>query len=119
MRIEDFVKKSILQDERNVFDESNVDDSIPVVLKEFYQKANPVDVEITMDGNAIRFVPVGELSDVQLEYQLGDERFVFATCNGDPIYVYMEKIYTCCHGTSEFSDEFIAGDFSLFLDMID
>ena len=119
MIIEDFVKKSIMQDKRNVFEEASLDESIPSILKEFYQKANPVDVEITMNGNAIRMVPAAELADIQCDYQLGDERFVFATCNGDPIYVYMNKIYTCCHGTSEIDDELMAEDFSLFLDMID
>ena len=60
----------------------------PEVLKEFYQQANPVDVEVTMDGNAVRFVPADELETIQSDYSMGKERFVFATCNGDPIYVY-------------------------------
>lgn len=119
MLIEDFVKKSIKQDKRNVFEETSADDNLPNVLKEFYQKANPVDVEITMDGNAVRFIPVDELSDIQMDYALGDERFIFATCNGDPIYVYKDKIYTCCHGTSKLEGELLAEEFSLFLALID
>lgn len=119
MLVEDFIKKSILQDKRNIFGKASSDGSIPNILKEFYKKANPVDVEITMGGNVIRFVPVDELSDVQHNYKLGDERFVFATCNGDPIYVYMNKIYTCCHGINEIDDELVADNFSLFLDLID
>lgn len=119
MEIEDFVKKSIKQDKRNVFEEAGIEESIPGILRAFYQKANPIDVEITMDGNAIRFISADELSDIQLDYPLGNERFVFATCNGDPIYVYKNKIFTCCHGTNKIEDELIAEDFNLFLDMID
>ena len=91
----------------------------PEVLKEFYQQANPVDVEVTMDGNAVRFVPADELETIQSDYSMGKERFVFATCNGDPIYVYDKKIYTCCHGTRKIKDELMAENFAAFLDLID
>lgn len=50
---------------------------------------------------------------------MGKERFVFATCNGDPIYVYDKKIYTCCHGTRKIKDELMAENFAAFLDLID
>ena len=119
MLIEDFVKKSIEQDKRNVFEEANLDDNLPTSIRVFYQNANPVDVEITMDGNAVRFIPADELEDSQMDYSLGDEKFIFATCNGDPIYVYEDKIYTCCHGISKVKDELMAEDFYSFLDLID
>lgn len=119
MLIEDFVKRSMEQDSRNIFEKSEVEDFLPNTLKEFYQKANPVDVEITMDGNAVKFIPMDELEDSQEDYSLGDDRFIFATCNGDPIYVYVEKIYTCCHGVGTIEDELLAADFLSFLDLID
>lgn len=46
---------------------------------------------MTMDGNAVRFVPADELETIQSDYSMGKERFVFATCNGDPIYVYDKR----------------------------
>ena len=67
-----------------------------------------------MDCNAIRFIPMDELEDIQDDYSIGEERFVFATCNGDPIYVYCGEIYTCCHGTSKIDDELMAEDISFF-----
>ena len=119
MLIQDFVKRAIEQDERNYFEETVVEKFVPNELKEFYQKANPVDAEITMDGNAVRFIPMSELEDFQAEYSLGKSRFAFASCNGDPIYVYEEKIYTCCHGIGKVKDELMANSLSLFMDMID
>ena len=70
-------------------------------------------------GNAVRFVPADELETIQSDYSMGKERFVFATCNGDPIYVYDKKIYTCCHGTRKIKDELMAENFAAFLDLID
>lgn len=119
MKVEDFVKKSIEQDKRNVFEEVKVDEFVPDILKELYQKANPVDVEITMDGNVVSFISMDELEDSQSDYSLGDARFVFASCNGDPIYVYDGKIYTCCHGTDKVDDELMADNLSMFFDLID
>ena len=119
MIIEDFVKKSMEQDNRNIFEETEVNEFLPSCIKDFYQKANPIDVEITMDGNTVRFIPADELEDTQSDYSIGNERFIFATCNGDPIYVYEGKIYTCCHGISKIDDELMAENFSSFLDLID
>ena len=119
MSIDDFVRSAIKQDKRNVFEKTKLLSTCPEVLKEFYQQANPVDVEVTMDGNAVRFVPADELETIQSDYSMGKERFVFATCNGDPIYVCDKKIYTYCHGTRQIKDELIAENFAAFLDLID
>ena len=119
MRIDDFVRKAIKQDKRNIFEKTKPISSVPKALKEFYQQANPVDVEVTMDGSVVKFVPADELEMIQSEYSMGEERFVFATCNGDPIYVCNEKVYTCCHGTSKIKDELMAENFASFLDLID
>ena len=65
MSIDDFVRSAIKQDKRNVFEKTKLLSTCPEVLKEFYQQANPVDVEVTMDGNAVRFVPADELETIQ------------------------------------------------------
>ena len=119
MLINDFVERAIEQDGRNIFEKTKLHSDIPEEIRAFYQQANPLDVEITMDGNAVKFVPANELETTQSEYSMGNERFVFATCNGDPIYVYGGRIYTCCHGTGRIKDELMADDFSSFLDLID
>lgn len=119
MLIEDFVERAIEQDKRNIFKAADLNVLVPDSIKEFYQRANPIDVEVTMDGNAVKFIPAAELRERQKEYLLGDEKFIFATCNGDPIYVYENKIYTCCHGAGRIEDELLAENFALFLDLID
>ena len=70
MLIDDFVRSAIKQDKRNVFEKTKLLSTCPEVLKEFYQQANPVDVEVTMDGNAVRFVPADELETIQSDYSM-------------------------------------------------
>ena len=120
MTIQAFVKKAIQQDQRNVFGESEeVLDLIPEELNEFYSKANPLDVEINIDGNSVKMYPMDELKSLQEDYSLEDGCFVFATCNSDPIFVYEGKIYTCYHGSKDSEKEFMADDFDSFMEMID
>ena len=56
MENKEFVNIAIHQDKRNIFREylGSVE-IIPNELKEFFKKYNPVDVEVTMDGNVIHF----------------------------------------------------------------
>lgn len=61
-------------------------------MKEFYQQANPVDVEVTMDGNAVRFVPADELETIQSDYSMGKERFVLRLAM-EIQYMYTIKRY--------------------------
>ena len=119
MLIEAFVERAMEQDNRNIFRVADLNVMVPDPIREFYQRVNPIVVEVTIWGNVVKFIPAAELRDRQKEYLLGDERFIFATCNGDPIYVYENKIYTCCHGIGEIDDELLAENFALFLDLID
>lgn len=119
MQIKDFVKRAMEQDKRNIFEKINDVENVPLELVNFYKEANPIDVEITMGGNAVRFYSVIDLNDLQTDYNLPDGRFVIATCNSDPIYLYNDKIYSCCHGSSAIKDEIMAETFEDFLLMID
>jgi hypothetical protein len=118
MCIKDFVNCAIEQDKTNVFATANNVGDIPEELQEFYREANPLDVEISMDGNGVRFHSLNDLRELQTEYVLPDGRFIFATCNSDPIYLYRGKIYTCYHGSAEVKDELMADNFESFLEMI-
>lgn len=119
MEIQDFVLRAIEQDNRNIFIKNNrIIDCIPAGLIEFYKEADPVNVEVSMDGNPVRFYPVDDLTDLQDDYDLSGDRFVFATCNGDPIYYLNGRIYTCYHGASEIKDELMASDMCSFFDLI-
>lgn len=121
MKIKDFITKSMMQDKRNIFErvERDIKASVPDTLKEFYLIANPVDVEVSMNNYAVQFIPLDQLDASQSEFSLGDNRFVFASCNGDPIYVYDGKIYSCCHGIGKVEDELMAEDLGSFFDLID
>lgn len=120
MLIKDFVLKAISQDERNVFEEIESEiNNLPSELETFYKYANPIDVEVSMGGNSVRFYQMDELKNLQLDYKLPKGRFVFATCNSDPIYIFNGKIYSCYHGNTNAKDEFVADDFEDFLGLID
>ena len=94
-----FVRKATSQDARNIFKkyEGNLD-TVPEELKPFYRDHNPIDVEIDSDGVAIRFYPVEELLPLQTEYSYLNAQFIFATCNGDPIFLNEGHVYTCPNG---------------------
>lgn len=120
MNIDGFKREAVKQDKRNVFESCSADTSfVPTELQDFFKNANPIDVEITMDGNAVRFYPLSDLLQLQKDYGLVGGRFVFATCNSDPIYIFENKVYTCCHGNSKSSDEKMASSFVDFLALID
>ncbi|OBR94149.1 hypothetical protein CLRAG_16890 [Clostridium ragsdalei P11] len=119
MNNKEFVNIAMHQDERNIFEKyfGNIE-MIPNELKEFFKKYNPVDVEVTMDGNAIHFFPVEELESLQDEYELGSENFVFSTCNGDPIFYNTEGVFSCYHGATSVKSEKLAANFGEFLNLI-
>jgi len=120
MTVKEFVEKAKRQDARNVFQENCKSiENLPENLKSLYMEANPIDVEVLMDGKLIHFYPMDELNALQTDYNLPMGRFVFATCNSDPIYTFEGRIYNCYHGTSIIKDELMANSLDKFLDMID
>ena len=120
MKIQEFVVKAKKQDKRNIFEKSTKDVSnIPNVLRDFYREANPVDVEISMDGNSLKFYPLEEVLLLQDDYGLENNCFIFATCNSDPIFICDNVVYCCYHGLSGAKKEYLAANFEAFLDLID
>lgn len=98
MEFSKFVEKAIRYDKRNTFSKYDGDlDRLPDVLKDLYRDNNPIDVEV----NNVRFFPVEELKDLQAEYSYLNAQFVFATCNGDPIFLHDGCVYTAPHGVKE------------------
>lgn len=94
-----FVRKATSQDGRNIFKKYEGSlDAVPETLKPFYRDHNPVDVEIDTNGATIHFYPVEELTSLQSDYSYLNAQLVFATCNGDPIFINEESVYTCPHG---------------------
>lgn len=121
MRIDVFVKKALLQDSRNHFNKCDKKiDFIPKELKYFYSEYNPLDVEVVMNRNIVRFFSLEELPQIQQEYMIGHGKFVFASCNGDPIYLNGNGcVCLQCHGAENGVEEKMAIDFDTFLELID
>jgi len=114
-----FTAHAIAQDKRNTFTEYKGNLShIPDGIKSFYREFNPVDVEIDYNGIGVRFYKAEELSNLQEEYAYLNAQFVFATCNGDPIFVNDRKVYTCPHGISLPKWEMLAESFDEYLQIL-
>ncbi|NCD09429.1 MAG: hypothetical protein EOL98_08390 [Negativicutes bacterium] len=117
MNYSKFVNLILQQDERNVIrtvKREIVDISHSLI--EFYNKYEPEDVEIiTKDLSGIKLFPLDSLDDLQKEYSLGKEYFVFATKNGDPIALYNNKVVTRAHGSREAVFQVLAEDFDAYL----
>lgn len=79
MTIEEFVKKAKEQDSRNYFEPFEGDMfNIPPDIKEFYIRANPVDVEIrTKKFGNLHFFPLEEMEVIKKEYSFMPRMFLF------------------------------------------
>lgn len=120
MVYDNFVQKVKRQDPRNIFEPCNTDLSfIPQRLRAFYKLYNPVDVEVVMaDSTSIRLCPVGYLKKLQLEYPIDRTAFIFATKEGDAIYLMPGGIYTRTHVSTVNKHTKIADSFDAFIEMI-
>ena len=95
MTIEEFVKKAKEQDSRNYFEPFEGDMfNIPPDIKEFYIRANPVDVEIrTKKFGNLHFFPLEEMEVIKKEYSfMPKDVFIFASTNGDPVFIEIHII---------------------------
>lgn len=115
MSIEEFIEAAKVQDSRNVFEKGDEVEFAPEELKEFYKKCDPVDVEVNIAGAIIRFVPIVDLQYMQEDYSLGEDSFVFATCDGDPIFIKEGAVYTNAHGTLGIDDEKLSDSLEKYL----
>lgn len=107
----EFVEKATVQDKENIFSKYDGNlDSVPDDLKTFYSGNNPVNVEI----NCVRFSPADELSTMQAQYSYLNAQFIFATCNGDPIFLHDGHVYTTPHGVKNPKWELLAKDMKTF-----
>ena len=120
MNYSEFKQKSIKQDKRNLFQENtNVPDGIPESLVAFFRVCDPIDVEVTIAEETIKFFSAEKLNSLQEEYKLPNGRFVFATCNGDPIYIFNDKVYSCYPDSEKVEDELKADSFDDYLKLIE
>ena len=116
---ENFVKLIQLQDNRNIFATVSRHNIIPC-LAPLYSKYDPIDVEIVLkDLTAIRLYPLDQFALLSREYNFANSSIViFATWEGDPIYVENDKIYIATHGIGEYLPEAKFDSLNLFLEWI-
>lgn len=115
----DFVSKIVERDHRNVFEKYTGSlEGVPDEMKKFYQAFNPVDVEIDCKGVGVRLYRAEELMSLQTEYGYLHAQLVFATCNGDPIFMHEGLIYTCPHGVKQAKWQLLANNIAAFFDFL-
>jgi hypothetical protein len=115
-----FIKSIESQDERNIINRTHrrISD-IPSQLQEFFNQYDPVDVEIVMeDMSGIKLYSYSYLKELQREYNLGEEYFIFATKNSDPIALHKQKVVIALHGTKEIMIEELASSFEGYISQI-
>lgn len=119
MNYDKFVENAKQQDDRNQFESlSRVDQfNIPSELWKFYKNANPIDVEIQLeDSTSVKFYSVETLNNIQKEYGMDKDNFIFASREGDPIFLKGEKIYTAVHGEGKWTPKLLSNSFKDFLE---
>ena len=86
---ESLVQKALAQDKRNCFSPYDGPvDFIPDAFQAFYRDTDPIDVEVRSGAyGSVRFFPAAELQQQQEAYEATPEMFVFASVNGDPIFL--------------------------------
>lgn len=77
-------------------------------LPRFYETINPINVEFEFNDGIVRLEPLEGLLVLNEQYGYVGADCVFATCNGDPIYVKNGKVYTCAHGSKNVNEEELA-----------
>lgn len=105
------------QDSRNIIEKSNAKVSdIPIELVDFYSEYNTIDVEVVLENlSSVKLYPYSYLHILQNEYQLGEEYFVFATKNSDPIAIANEGVVTFAHGSNSREIEVLARTFNEYI----
>ena len=103
-------------DERNIIkiDNTVVNKNAPKIYKYY----DFVDVEIEIEDNMIKFFSKKDLDKYNKLYSYIDADFVFASINGDPVFIKNKKVFTCSHDGDDSPPEFLFDSFDDLLDFI-
>lgn len=116
MDFNNFVEKAKKFDNRNSFGKVQNVSYLPFELQDFYAHYNPVDVEVPYKGMPMQFISMDDLSSVQSDYSLPNGAFIFATINGDPIFILDGKIFRSL--AEKYQPEKLADTFEAFIKSI-
>lgn len=109
-----FIAFAVAEDSRNRFGKTTCVKGVPDALHGFYTNCNPIDVEINYPGlGALRFYGIDELKKLHSDYSLPSTHFVFATCNGDPVFLNNDVVYISLPG--KYTPELLASSFEDFI----
>lgn len=119
MKYEKFISEVVKQDRRNIIkkcDKDLLECEVPVELDCFYKTVDIVDVEVVLkDLCSIKFYSCNQLPELQTEYGLSEEVFIFATKEGDPIFIKDGKVFSSVHGIGEYTFDVINKSFDEFI----
>lgn len=112
-----FINKMLKQDSRNrITPQGTSKHWLPKGLKELYSSYELEDAQVILINNcSVKFYPTYELIELQKDYDGSGERFVFATIEGDPIYIMNDEVYRGLHGTEESKLEKLSDSFEDFI----
>ncbi|NFO11189.1 hypothetical protein FDB29_08760 [Clostridium botulinum] len=116
-----FISKVIEQDKRNILHrcDRNINYNFPNVVLDFYKNIDIVDVEIVLkDLCSIKLYNLDEIGNIQEDYNVVNDSFVFATKEGDPIIIKNSGIYLGLHGITGVNETLIYKDFNDFIESI-
>ena len=85
---------------------------------DLYKYYDLVKVCVPFDDLYVCFVPAEKIEKINNEYSYLNVDFVFATSDGDPVFLDNGKVYTCPHGTSNPKKELLANSFEDFIEKI-
>lgn len=114
---DDFVKVITNIDSRNIIEKCSVQ-NIAEGFPGIYMFYDLVNVEVPCSMGDIRFVPRKEFDNVKLEYPDIEAECIFATNNGEPLFMKDGKVFTCLFGKGKIFYEEIAESFDAFLEII-
>ena len=85
-------------------------------IPDFYKFVNPINVEFEYGEGIVRIASYEELPMLKKNYEYVKSGCVFATCNGEPVYLNNNKVYTCVCGKNRMIEEKLAESLELFFE---
>lgn len=114
-----FFEKLKMEDARIEYREvHNVLEYGNLKIPQFYEEIDPVNVEFELNDGIVRLEPFGGLPILNEHHGYVKADCVFASCNGDPIYVKNNKVYSCIHGSKRIIEEEIAESVDALFEMV-
>lgn len=114
---DNFIKALVAFDSRNQVEKCtrNLENTC---IPEIYKKYDFINVEVPCGFGNVKFYPLSKLNDLKIEYSYVDADCIFATNNGEPIFIKDSLVYTCICGKEKIFYEKIAGSFDEFIEKI-